>query len=330
MKTKLLIACLVCIALAMLPSKSNAQDFHLSQYDITPHYMNPALVGMYMGDKADYRINANYRSQWQKLNSKPYSSAALSYDRPFGRFGVGAYIMDNLAGLSNFNTFNFIVGGAYQITSKESRQHYLTTGLQLGVLHKKYSDEDLIFGTQYDNRNGLDPTLPSGEAFQKFSLVRLDANLGIYYKFIDKNKKYNPFGGFSIYHLNKPNQSVTGIKSQVNMRFNLNLGTDININEQVVLQPNFLFMYQGKAKEFNLGMLAFYKISNSQNKIIGGFGWRYKDAIVLHIGLKQGYSTFRMSYDIITNYLNTFGGKRGAIEMGVVYSGITKVEKTVF
>ncbi|HEV7229920.1 MAG TPA: PorP/SprF family type IX secretion system membrane protein [Ktedonobacteraceae bacterium] len=300
-----------------------AQDYHLSQYDIAPLYMNPALAGMYLGEKGDFRVMANYRSQWQKLQSKPYTTSALAFDKPMGRFGVGGYIVDNLAGLSNYNTFGFMVGGAYRITSEKSKFHILTTGLQIGMLNKKYSDNDLLFTEQYYSNRGLDPNTPTGESFQKFSSIKFDVNMGIYYKYKNDFKKFNPFAGFSINHVNRPDQSTTGTVYRMPMRFNLSGGTDIYISSLLNLTPSVLFMYQGGAREIVLGVLEYYHI-NANYQLVSGLSYRVQDAVIIQLGIKQGSSVFRMSYDIITSPLKAYAGSRGAIEMGIVYTGMNK------
>jgi type IX secretion system PorP/SprF family membrane protein len=309
--------------LAGLVQTTYAQDYHLSQYDIAPLYMNPALAGMYIGEKGDFRVLANYRSQWQKLQSKPYTTSSIAFDKPIGRFGVGGYLVDNLAGLSNYNAFGFMVGGAYRITSEKSKFHYLTTGLQIGLLNKKYSGNDLLFTNQYFDSKGLDPGAPTGENFQRFSSMRMDVNMGIYYKYKNDFKKFNPFAGFSINHVNRPDQSTSGQVYRLPMRFNLNAGTDIYISSLLNLQPSVLYMYQGGAHELMLGILEYYHI-NANYQLISGLSWRVQDAVILQLGLKQGSSIFRMSYDIITSPLKAYAGSRGAIEMGIIYTGINK------
>ena len=87
----------------------SAQDFHLSQYDATPHYFNPALTGIYFGEKIDYRIYSDYRTQWRSLGVKPFSTYYLAYDMPFkGIDGVGGYLIHNRNGKGGLNTINFM------------------------------------------------------------------------------------------------------------------------------------------------------------------------------------------------------------------------------
>ncbi len=304
-----------------------AQDYHLSQYDIAPIYMNPALAGMYLGEKGDFRIMSNYRSQWQQLQSKPYTTALIAFDKPIGRFGVGGYVIDNLAGLSNYNSFGCIVGGAYQITNDESKNHYLTTGVQVGFMNVNYNTNDLLFSSQYFSDRGLDGNAPNGENFAKLNLLKPDINAGIYYKYRNTNQKFNPFAGFSINHINMPDQSTLGIPYRLPMRFNLNAGSDIQVNPSLKLQPSCLYMYQGGAAELSLGVLAFYNLKNTNYELVSGLAYRLQDAIVLNIGIKEGGNTFRISYDIVTSPLQVYAGNRGAIEMGVIYTGTNKQYK---
>ncbi len=302
-----------------------AQDYHLSQFNMMPLYFNPAQTGMYFEDtKTNYRFCGNYRSQWQKLQGKPYSSVGIGYDMPFKRYGVGLLMMDQIAGTSNSATYQFLLSGAYRITSDASKNHFLTAGLQMGFFQKKFSYRDLLFENQYTTLDGLDPNLPNGETLPDLSIVRFDANIGIYYKYVDPQHRFAPSGGFSIYHLNTPNESFTGQAHELPMRFNAIANCDIFINDDVVITPNVLYMYQKKATELNTGVIATYRVAHSDYSLLGGAGYRHKDAVVVHLGMKQGNNTFRVSYDIVTSPLKNAGGGRGGFEMGVIYSGFLK------
>ncbi|MGL5891446.1 MAG: PorP/SprF family type IX secretion system membrane protein [Bacteroidia bacterium] len=299
---------------------ATAQDFHLSQYDMAPLYYNPAQTGMYLTGNEPFRIFGNFRSQWQKLQGKPYSSVSVAGDMPIDRFGAGLLIMDHIAGTSNFGTFQFLASGAYKITSDNSRNHFLTAGLQMGFFQKRFNAGNLLFESQYTN-DGLDGSLPSGEVFDRQSITRFDANIGIFYKYLDKNKLFDPSAGFAIYHLTMPNESFTGTKSQLPMRFTSTAACDIHATTDFIITPNVLFMYQRKAFELNMGVMTEYRVNNTPYRLMAGANYRHKDAVVFQLGLRQGSSMFRLSYDILTSRLKYFGGTRGAFEMGVVYTG---------
>ena len=312
------------ILLVFTAYSAKAQDFHLSQFDMAPLYYNPAVTGLLFEDNAKMRVCGSYRSQWQKLQGKPYSSVAVSWDMPMDRFGIGVQVMDHIAGTSNFGTFQFLTSGSYKITGNNSKNHILTTGLQLGLFQKRFSDAALLFENQYDATNGLDPNLPDGELFPRFSLIRFDANIGVYYKYIDKNHRFDPSIGVGVYHLTMPNESFTGQKHRLPIRWAVTGGCDIHAREDLTFTPNFLFMYQRKAMEINAGLMASYNVSGSQYNLLAGGSYRHKDAIVVHLGFKQGGNTFRLSYDIVTSNLKNFGGRRGGFEMGVIYTGMGK------
>lgn len=301
-----------------------AQDFHLSQYDMAPLYYNPAQTGMYLTGNEPFRIFGNYRSQWQKLQGKPYSSVSVAADVPLDQFGAGILIMDHISGTSNFGTLQVLASGAYRITSENSRNHFLTAGLQMGFFQKRFNSGNLLFENQYTGDGGLNAALPSGESFDRMSITKFDANIGIFYKYIDKNERFDPSVGFSIYHLTMPNESFTGGKSKLPMRFNGTFACDIYAAKGLMITPNMLFMYQKRAQEINAGVMVDYQYSDSPYHLMGGASLRLKDAVVFHLGLRQGSSMFRLSYDLTTSRVKYFGGVRGAFEMGVVYTGLGK------
>lgn len=340
MKTISNYACLIFLAIANF---SFAQDFHLSHYDAATLYMNPATTGMYEYEKGDYKIASNYRSQWKSLGVKPYSTAYLAYDMPFNKwqknFGLGGYLINNRSGVGHFNTLNFMASAAYNIINKSYHKHYLTTGLQLGIINKSFNPTTFTYDIQYSfAAGGFDQTIPNGESFDKTNTLRFDANYGIYYKYIENGKKAHPFAGFSIQHLTRPNESFTSVKSRQPMRFNIQTGCDVQVDEKFKLAPRFLYMHQARANEINLGMLAYYRIKEKQKEV--GFGdaispaknegavdamlgldYRHKDAVIIHAGIKIDRHIFRFSYDINTSYLNNFSGGRGAWEFSLILVG---------
>lgn len=312
------------MAITMYGPTGTAQDYHLSQYDMAPMYLNPALTGRYMGEKMDFRVAGNYRTQWQKLQGKPYSTVAIGFDMPYKRWGFGGYLIDNIAGTGNYSTLNIVTSGAYQITEDPENIHHLTAGVQMGIMQKSMNRNDLLFESQYTTNNGLDPEITSGELFSRQNLMRFDANVGIFYKYRDMSKKARPYAGFSVYHVTMPNESFTAHKNRTPMRFNVHAGCDIQLDEHFLLVPTLLYMNQRKAQELNIGVKGYYEIKDSPYSAILGLNYRLKDAFVIQMGAKQGNSEFRMSYDIVTSYLKHFSTRRGGFEMGVIYTGIGK------
>ncbi len=303
----------------------SAQDFHLAQYDAANLYMNPATTGMFEGKPGSYRITSNYRAQWRALGLRPFNTAYVSYDQPLektdGKWGVGGFLLNNNAAPGMFRTMQVMASGAYDIMNTSS-EHYLTAGVQMGIIYKSFNHADYTFSEQYDSQSGtFDQSLEDGENFTSMSLVRFDAAVGIHYKYVNRSEKYHPYGSFSINHLTKPNESFTATKSKLPMRFNMQAGCDMEINDDLIISPRFLYMNQAKAWEANGGFLLYYKIKNSTLDAIVGCDYRHKDAIVAHLGFRQGNSVFRFSYDVNTSGLNGYTNSRGAWEFSLILVG---------
>ena len=81
-------------------TSANAQDTHLSMYDAAPLFLNPAMTGVFKGD---WRLHAQYRTQWKAVNFKPYNTALISLDFPVKKWGFGIQLSNYRAGIGNFN-----------------------------------------------------------------------------------------------------------------------------------------------------------------------------------------------------------------------------------
>lgn len=324
------------VFLVLVSAGSNkAQDFHIAQYDVGSLYLNPALTGMYGDDKGDYKVYIDTRSQWRSLGVKPFFTTYLAYDMPVmikdKKIGLGAYFINNRTGPGNFNTTGFMLSGAYDILNhKADGKHYLTTGIQLGIFYKAFNTGNLTYDAQYSptlNGGSFDQNISSNETYNTLNIVRFDANFGVFYKYLDKSKKFHPFIGFSMSHIPRANESFVGTVDRIPFKFMVHGGGDIKCNDKLDLTPRFLYGNQAKSYEVNIGILAYYKLSSSYNmspnewRLMAGFDWRYKDAVIIHLGVKQDNYALRFSYDINTSYLNMYTKSRGAWEISLIYTG---------
>ena len=304
---------------------ANGQDTHLSQYDASPVWLNPALTGRF--DNADLRIATNYRSQWGALSSN-FITTAASFDMPFkDRWGIGGYVL-NYDQATVLNTFGLSGSASYLVTDPNRSNYVLAAGIQLGFIYKRTNPDRLIFDNQFNGTN-FDSDLPSMESFDRLNRWLPEVALGFTYYDKDKAKTYHPYAGLSVFHLTQPNESfLNSEKSKLPLRWAINAGSKVEINDLLVLDPSALFMLQGKSVELNFGMLAYYKLQNTNYDVLGGLSYRNRDAVIVHAGVKHNQNVYRVSYDINTSPLNEYTNGRGAIEFSVVYSG-RKRAKTV-
>ncbi len=312
------------ICLLLFSTIGYAQDFHLSQFDANPLYLNPALTGMKLTDDWNYRFNLNYREQRSNFLGHANKIIATGFDMPVDKkFSIGEFVINNKSINGTINALNVMLSGSYKIIHKaanEHERHNMSVGLQVGFMQRSFNSGNFVYDSQYSAASsvGFDTNLPTGENFIKQNSSNFDVNMGMYYHFIDKNKKYAPYGGFSIYHLSQPNQSFSNIHSQTPMRFTLHGGCLYTINEEFSILPQFLYMNQARANELNIGIMAYDKIRCTNYQPMLGLSWRKNNAVIIHLGLKYKTYNFRVSYDINTNYLKQYGNR--GLELSIIFT----------
>lgn len=301
-------------------SISWSQDFHLSQYDAAPMYLNPALTGLSQDIMGDYRASINSRRQWRALG-KPFSTDYVSFDKTVKnteeRYGIGGYMINNRSGIGNFSTFNFMASGAYNIM-KTGSPHILRIGLNMGLLNKSFAFERYTFDNQYSSSTGtFDQNIAHNENLMSSSVFRFDAAFGIFYRFVDETKKYTPSIGLALHHITMPKENFGALAARVPIRWTAHTECRIKVNEELFVTPKILFMQQAKATELNIGMSLGYKI-NDDYTILPGLYYRNRDAFIFDFGLQFARNILRFGYDVNNSYLRQFTSGRGAFEISLI------------
>lgn len=310
----------VIVGLVMIvPINSYGQDYHFSQFDAMAPTYQPGLTGML--NDYQYRGATQYRNQWRPLANKPFSTFAMSFDMPINeRWGAGGYIV-NYDGAKVFNAFNVVLSGAYQITDPGQKEHFLSTGIQMGIIYKNTNIADLLFESQYDEGQ-FNPALESNETFQRFSKLMPEFNMGAYYEWIDRNNQYHPYIGATIFHMTSPKESLLENSSQSKLprRYLLNGGCKFEVNREMKLDLKTMYQYQGKARELMFGLGGSYLLVEHNTDLKLGCYYRWKDAVSVVTGVNYEDLTFAISYDIITSGLKEFNGGMGALEFVLAYT----------
>jgi len=293
-----------------------AQDSHLTQFDALGLTLNPGQTGMYKD--ADFKAGTQYRNQWGAL-AKKYSTSVIGYDMPLNsRWGVGGYMVNDDAS-NTFNSFKFVIGGAYQIMETNDK-HMLSVGLHAGIIYKSLKEGELLFDNQWINDN-FDGDQPNGENIENLYRIMPEINLGVYYRSINNNQKINPYAGLAFFHITNPKESFLGSnESRLPLRYQLNVGTTYKINDKVTLDPGIFTQYQRNVYEINAGLRGYYSI-DKQIRINAGAYYRINDAAIILLGLRYKNIDFNMSYDINTSSLKSYTNGKGAFEFSIVFNG---------
>lgn len=310
---------IVLFSVSFLASPSaKAQDFHLSQYDAPPLFLNPAMTGMFDGK---FRIHAHYRTQWAAVASKPFTTTGISFDMPLKKFGVGVQIMDYRAGAGNFNVLSALLSVGYDVVFDKAKNHHLALGIQGGIVHKSVDMNKLTFGNQYTyaDNGSFDMNVPSGETFSNTSILTHDVNAGFLYYYAKENVRVNPFIGVSVFHLTQPNESFYDVNNKLPIRYYVHGGLKINVNEKIQLLPKGIYMKEVNATEYTATLLLHYYLKDNDTYLIFGPTYRSKDAGIIEAGIKKGQYTARVSYDINTSSLKEVSRSRGGFEISLTY-----------
>jgi len=210
---------------------------------------------------------------------------------------------------------------SYKFPFGENKDHFVSFGAQVGFFQKSINASSLTFATQYVKTNGgqFDTGLSSGENFANNGIFKLDLNIGAMYYFSKANNRINPFGGITLYHVNRPTESFLGESNRLAMRPQLIGGARIIINPKIALTPKLFYQYQDKASELTYALSSQFYLETYDIFLLGTVIFRNDDAAIFEFGAKYGNFIGRLSYDINTSSLNNVSSGRGGTEFSLTY-----------
>jgi type IX secretion system PorP/SprF family membrane protein len=298
----------------------SAQDHMYSQFFNSPVYLNPALNGQFQGD---LRMNLIYRNQYTSVpGGLSYLTASIDYNVPQFGGGLGLLFTRSSEGSAYLNKNN--IAGIYSY-SVGSEDFVLSFGIQAGVTNRSVDFSKLVFGDQIDPSLGYILGSTTGADKPDYNnKFYFDSGAGINLTL----KNFN-IGG-AAQHINRPNESFTGISATLPIRatahasFRYNLTQDDNLDEddKSYIIPSVVFYKQAQAQSLSAGMQykrrsinvgAWYRSGGS-----GGPG-AFVVSLIFDLFInKEGGEKLRfgVSHDVPAgglNYSNTSGTTEGSI-----------------
>jgi len=321
------------IILAAGFTKASAQDLHFSQYFNAPLLVNPANTG-FMPDY-DYRIGANYRTQWASV-SNPYKTFSAWGDGQLfndrfenGWVGVGASLLTDKAGSGNLKSTKAYGSVAYhQLLGLNS---LVSVGFTGGYVSKSIDFTKLSFDNQW-NGQFFDVSVPNNEPFAFSRVSYFDLQAGVNYAFFPSDNAWIN-AGVSLQHINRPSESFFKDEfndTRVASRFTGFLNGSFKLNDQWILHPNVYVSRMAKATEVVGGLTANYNLSgDGATQLIGGAYYRAGDAAIPMVGFQINDLKLTFNYDATVSNLRNANGTRGAYEISIVKSGLFNPDKAV-
>lgn len=319
--TRLAIVCAVCTTSLF---NLRSQDIHFSQFMAAPMHNSPALTGLFDGD---YRVMANYRSQWGSV-TVPYSTfgaagdAILSKGLLDGDFvGAGIWLYSDKAGDIALSTNQAMLSFAYHKGLAYYVSHFLSVGGQIGLAQRGFDPSKVTLDNQFDGF-GFNNNVAPNETFDKSRILFADASIGISW-FYSPHERANAYAGAGLYHFNNPNQSFLNNVFPLRRRYTVFGGGKLPVGERLTIHPNFIFHKQGALNELVVGSYWRIGLNHVVNKrqtgIALGAASRLGDAIIFTSMLEYDAFNIGFSYDWNISKLTVASAGRGGPELSLSY-----------
>ena len=309
----------ILVCLTVLSKVTEAQDIHWSQYNDNQVFQNPGNAGNFNGD---YRIIANYRSQWKSVTI-PFNTLSFSGDTRFEKnqnLGLGLLFFNDAAGDGKFQTTELQFNTSYKLILSKDSSHSIRPGINFGINHRQVNWDKFSFDNQY-NGAFYDPTLPTNETYQNQRNTNFSFGIGGVHEF-RKNERKKWSSGIGFYNLNRPNQGFFGEKVQRDVRISLFTKASYQLSNEIDIQPSFCIQIQGKYKEIIGGSNIKYILQQKATMyqaVYAGLWLRAKDSGYLSVGMDYQNWFLGISYDFNISKLTPATNFRGGIEFAARY-----------
>jgi type IX secretion system PorP/SprF family membrane protein len=301
--------------------KTTAQtDPHFTQNYTYPMYINPALTGSSDGE---YRVSSIYRTQWGSI-SNPYRTMGVSFDtRTNKNISLGASLLNQSAGDGGFNYLTAYASVAYTgVKFGKDNNQRIVLALQGGIINRRVDASKFKWGEQWNPVTGYNESNATTESFSRTSSTTLDVGAGALYFDASPDKKINAFGGFSVFHINKPKDPIISTQNTelnvIPIRYSIHGGVSFNISERFSVIPHALYMRQGTASETMFGTYLQLNVNAETDVMIGGY-YRHKDAVAPFIGFDYKNFIVGLSYDANTSKLGAMTKNVNSFELSLTY-----------
>jgi len=302
---------------------SFSQDIHWSQMNQLLSFQNPSRAGEY---SEDVKFTFAIKDQWRNV-TKPYQTFLGSVDTKFRKFdniSLATNFLTDVVGDGSFRTNQFGIICSYD--KKINKSLNFSFGVDVGVVNKVLDFSNFKFDNQYDGYF-YNSILSSNESYTNTSFTNFNFGLG-FFTILKLNELNSISFGLSSYNLNKPKETFYQFQITRPIRNNFNINHYLILNRHTI--NSFIYcVKQNTYSELLVGFLDDFKTKSFRYKhIYSGLNYRYKDAIILNLGLLIHSLKITLSYDINISKLYIASRGRGSLEIVVQY--LLKKRKLTF
>lgn len=334
MKTKISLVIFIIFARMMLLS----QDVHFSQFNMSPLTLNPGLAGV----NYNYEAIVNYKDQWRGV-AVPYKTFAVSADSRIRKkdyknsfWAGGINVFSDRAGDAKMGITQANLTAAYHLAI--AKYQTLGIGLQGGFAQRSMNFSALKWANQYDQDNGYNPDLPSGEQGTISSFTYGDVGGGLVWAYnntsglvqVEDNREMKANLGVAVYHARQNYSFYKTSNEKLYPKYVCHGNGVLSLpnSRNVALVPGFMFLSQGPAKEFYFGTMIRYNLQQEskytdEKKLIcfyAGLYCRVGDAVTPMFIMERAPYSMSLSYDVNISKLAAASKTRGGLEIALRYA----------
>lgn len=313
---------------------TNGQDFHYTQYFMSPLGVNPALAGAFNGS---YRINGIYRDQYRGVG-EPFGGFSLNVDAPIIRgirkqdwVGVGLRMESNTSGSLGQKINLYGLGASYHIALDKKQNSIFTIGAQYGTGGYTYSQlvngdtgGSIVSGTLTDQDNTFNMAQGTGSnpGEQNVTGGSLnDLTVGVLYNTKNPKSGSDLKIGFAVEGILNPNRGKTRLD---NKGIGLHgFGTyDFTLNKRGSLTSGAYYYSNKQASAIIVNSIYNHKLKPGDKMILhAGLGLRNVRAGLLYLGATISGIRVGLGYDLDIGASTPATGVAKSLELGVTYMG---------
>ncbi len=300
-----------------------AQGIHFSQYYNAPMLASPANAGL-MPDK-DYRLGANYRTQWGAV-PVPFNTFSAYGDLQLFRreegsnwLGMGGAIFSDKGGDGNLASTRVAGFVAYHLALADDQM--ISFGMSAASVQRSVDFTKLSFDAQWDGFE-FNTTMPNNEMGSLSKASYADIGAGLNYAYYPSEQLYVRVGA-GLDHINRPKESFTNQVNQVGLRSSLNIDVVARVGDRLIINPSAYYTMQKGAWQLMYGSLLIADVGAAMEdtRLIFGAYNRWNDALVGALGMEWKDLRIMASFDYTISGLGQFIRHNGAFELGIGWQG---------
>lgn len=300
-----------------------AQFFQFTQRHFTPQRVSPAKVAAENG----FQALLNFRNQ-STAGDFSLRSTAIDISYPFNLLGstvagLGVFVLDDRTGGQDIFSMQE-VGFSGAISIPTSRYAFFNLGANYSFMNHSLNGNGLSTGSQFIPDRGFDTSLDNGEPFEDLRVNFKRINAGMLWKKVDKDDLLHSAYGITVFDLNRPDRSLTGVEQKVDLSF---MAEGVQVISQNRDEAWYLeaLAYGSAGRITAQGGVIWNREINRDQRLVLKARYSTENLAIVSARIEKDNFVIGATYDIAIG--RTSVSNQSAFEVGIGWKGPNKVER---